>query len=138
MLSCERMLTAINCQMHNFLNKIMQVVAPGLLCRMVRVFIYLFFFANVHFSHSKSQISKSPLFLCTSLNILFSLPPAAVCESLSLTNGMVVIEGDTTFIMAGRVATHSCSNNYRLVGNMERMCQVDGFWSGSEPICRGK
>ena len=35
-------------------------------------------------------------------------------------------------------ANYSCSVGYTLNGNTTRVCQADGQWSGSEPICEGQ
>lgn len=40
-------------------------------------------------------------------------------------------EGRTTF---GAIATYTCHENYTLIGNENRTCQVDG-WNGKEPQC---
>ena len=47
-------------------------------------------------------------------------------------NGRVDTPQGTTF---NQVATYSCNNGYLLVGNMTRVCQVDGRWSGTDPFC---
>ena len=38
----------------------------------------------------------------------------------------------------GSQANYSCSEGYVLNGNGTRMCQADGQWSGSEPLCEGQ
>ena len=50
-------------------------------------------------------------------------------------NGQVDTPQGTTF---NQVATYSCNNGYLLVGNMTRVCQVDGRWSGTDPFCRNR
>ena len=55
------------------------------------------------------------------------------CSSLSLTNGMVDIEPTNRIVNSK--ATYVCNNGLRLDGNDERLCQMNGTWSGAEPIC---
>ena len=58
------------------------------------------------------------------------------CRTLNTTmNGQVSHLNGTTF---GQTATYSCNTGYNLVGDSTRMCQADGMWSGSEPICISK
>ena len=44
-------------------------------------------------------------------------------------------------ILAGAVATHSCSDGYLLSGKMNRTCieggAGGGVWGGDAPMCRG-
>ncbi|XP_019850127.1 PREDICTED: CUB and sushi domain-containing protein 3-like [Amphimedon queenslandica] len=47
-------------------------------------------------------------------------------------NGRVTLTGTT----AGSLAVYTCRRGFRLVGNVQRSCQNNGQWSGSEPICR--
>ena len=35
------------------------------------------------------------------------------------------------------MATYTCYSGFTLVGNMERLCQNDGTWSGTDPTCEG-
>ena len=59
---------------------------------------------------------------------------AVPCGTLNNpTNGQVNVEGNTF----GSESNYSCSEGYVLNGNSTRMCQADGQWSGSEPICEG-
>ena len=41
---------------------------------------------------------------------------------------------DTTF---GSIATYVCDTGFNLIGDMQRICQENEDWSGSEPICEG-
>ena len=35
--------------------------------------------------------------------------------------------------------TFSCvASNFKLSGSEERICQADGTWSGTQPVCLGK
>ena len=56
------------------------------------------------------------------------------CGSLSPPeNGMV----DASITTVGSVATYSCNNGFLISGDSQRNCQIDGFWSGSAPMCSG-
>ena len=44
------------------------------------------------------------------------------------------VEGNT----AGSEANYSCIDGYKLVGVTTRVCQDNGEWSDSEPVCNGK
>ena len=59
---------------------------------------------------------------------------AADCDNLNdPSNGQVTLTG-TVF---GSVASYECDTGFSLVGNMERTCQDDGEWSGTDPTCNG-
>ena len=47
-------------------------------------------------------------------------------------NGMVTSNG--TFVTS--VAKFTCDDGYMLVGDMQRICQLDGTWSNMVPECR--
>ena len=60
---------------------------------------------------------------------------AVSCGNLSNpVDGEVSADGNTF----GSQANYSCSEGYVLNGNSTRMCQSDGQWSGSEPLCDGQ
>ena len=66
---------------------------------------------------------------------MFFIFTAVNCSSLSNpANGQVSHIAGTAF---GQTATYSCGTGYNLVGDSTRMCQANGVWSGSEPICQG-
>ena len=46
-------------------------------------------------------------------------------------NGAVVVSGLTV----GSTASYTCDAGFELSENILRMCEVDGIWSGSEPLC---
>ena len=51
-------------------------------------------------------------------------------------NGSVTFRFNlTTF---NSVATYSCNTGFTLVGNISRICQIDGNWSDTAPICTRK
>ena len=61
--------------------------------------------------------------------------PAVNCGDLDdPANGQVVLNG-TLF---GSIATYTCDPGFILVGDVERMCQANGEWSGTEPTCEGQ
>ena len=63
------------------------------------------------------------------------LHAAAMCPELQPpANGLIV----TTGTQFGSTATYSCLPGFNLVGNEQRTCQANGFWSGIEPFCQGK
>ena len=56
------------------------------------------------------------------------------CGSLGdPSNGQVTLTGTTV----GSTATYECNTGFTLMGNIERTCQDDGDWSGTEPTCDG-
>ena len=57
---------------------------------------------------------------------------SVTCPYLPRINlGYVYTSGNTP----GSTARYSCYYPYKLVGNMTRVCQDDGQWSGEEPFC---
>ena len=67
----------------------------------------------------------------TAVSIFFT--SVAVCGFLpDPVNGMVTISGPTF----GSIATYTCNTGYILIGDTERVCQGNGVWSGSEPVCQ--
>ena len=56
----------------------------------------------------------------------------ATCGELTLDNGIIEFrsEAGTT------IATHVCNDGFIPVnGNVHLMCQIDGVWEGTSPIC---
>ena len=51
--------------------------------------------------------------------------------SISVTNGHVRYTGTFT----GSMATYKCYKGHSLVGNSQRICQINGHWSGELPEC---
>ncbi|XP_064386119.1 sushi, von Willebrand factor type A, EGF and pentraxin domain-containing protein 1-like isoform X4 [Halichondria panicea] len=55
------------------------------------------------------------------------------CGSLDApSNGAVDTSSGTTFMMT---ATYTCNTGYTRSGGQTRICQANGDWSGSEPVC---
>ena len=46
-------------------------------------------------------------------------------------NGMVMLMGTSS----GSMAMYTCVMGFMLEGDMTRTCQLDGEWSGEEPVC---
>ncbi len=66
-------------------------------------------------------------------NLFF--PLVINCGNLpSLDNGLVTISIDDF----GSNASYTCNTGYMLTGDVIRVCEVTGDWSGSEPTCTGK
>ena len=42
---------------------------------------------------------------------------------------------DVPITIIGSVATYSCDSGFFISGNSQRICQMDGLWSGSAPTC---
>lgn len=51
----------------------------------------------------------------------------------NIANGVVVESGRST----GDTATYSCNSGFELDGDPIRICQSNGVWSLSPPICIG-
>ncbi len=62
----------------------------------------------------------------------FFFPAVVTCLTLTdPTNGMVDVLNNNF----GTVANYSCDTGYMLTGDVIRVCEVNGDWSGSEPTC---
>ena len=48
--------------------------------------------------------------------------------------GVVYSDSDMTFMT---VAQHFCDNGFTLSGSVQRICQLDGIWSGIPASCEG-
>lgn len=71
--------------------------------------------------------------MCTPNSLLLS--PAVDCG----TTGLAIEHGEFTSRQSTLHAsvTYTCDIGYTLVGNVERVCQSDGTWSGTRPECLG-
>ena len=58
-----------------------------------------------------------------------------MCPGLSAPeNGSVsVSKGEDV----GSIATYTCDEGFKLVGQSTRSCQENGAWDGTEPLCIG-
>ena len=61
---------------------------------------------------------------------------AVDCGDLSDPLNGVVTYASTTFTTG--LAIYECNENYTLNGNLSRICQADGSWSGVSPVCDGE
>lgn len=48
-------------------------------------------------------------------------------------NGMLTLPGGTTY---GQTAVFSCQTGYLATGPSELICESDGSWSRSPPVCQ--
>ncbi|CAI8052865.1 CUB and sushi domain-containing protein 3 [Geodia barretti] len=61
---------------------------------------------------------------------------AVQCPTLdSPNNGSVLISGTGAGVYQ-ETATYACGTGFNLVGMLERVCQSDAMWSGSDPTCQ--
>ena len=68
--------------------------------------------------------------------LVYILPIVIDCGTLSAPpNGAVDFSAGTVF---GDKATYSCNSGYILKGPATRECQIDGEWSGEDPVCKRK
>ncbi len=62
--------------------------------------------------------------------------PTATCPVLTLSNGVISYSPDTSPILEGAMATHSCVTGYQLSSSTTtRTCQSDRMWSGTPLTC---
>lgn len=58
---------------------------------------------------------------------------ATACTKIGeFKNGMVTYHPDNLF---GSQLVYDCDPGYTLVGNKIRICEGDGWWSGTSPVC---
>ncbi len=62
----------------------------------------------------------------------------AICDDLTLANGVVTYNPSTTPRLEDTVATHTCNTGYNLDGDKTRTCQNDRQWSSAAPSCNGE
>ena len=77
--------------------------------------------------------------------IMYVLITAIECSMLTLRNGMITYDVDTTAQFEIKtIATHNCNAGFALVGDVTRTSEDDdqadtvGVWSGSPPSCDRK
>ena len=98
---------------------------PGLeMNQLVKVYILVYLLVGFDFEQCMIHNCYCPLPLFTIVAVCGFLPDPE--------NGSVTISGPTL----GSVATYSCDTGYDLIGDMERVCQDNGTWSGNQPVCQ--
>ncbi len=70
-------------------------------------------------------------------NLLVSYYLLALCDDITLTNGMVTYDPTSSPRLEGTTATHNCNGGNVLSGERERMCQSNRTWSGENVTCNG-
>ncbi len=82
----------------------------------------------------QSMWNRIYAFFCEyfSIDICFDLP--------LLTNGMISYfgTGSSNNRPVGTMATYTCDTGYTLNGGTTRICESNGMWSGSAPVCQRK
>ena len=81
------------------------------------------------------KVSYSSIYLYTTTSFINFIPSVVDCGGLSSPQNGQVILTNTTF---GSIATYLCDEGFNLIGDMQRMCQSNGEWSGNEPICESQ
>ena len=71
------------------------------------------------------------------VNFYYHVLVAIECPALSpIANGTITYAPDTTADYdQGTVAIYICDDGFNLVGDMQRTCQIDGTFSGTDPTC---
>ena len=67
------------------------------------------------------------------LFLFLFLPSAIDCGRLSAPDNGGIVDSGTDY---GSTARYTCDAGYRLVGDVFRLCQSSGSWSGSMPTCQ--
>ncbi|KAL9706863.1 hypothetical protein quinque_010381 [Culex quinquefasciatus] len=77
--------------------------------------------------------SKKKKCLCDGACGMSCIKPDRECPALEQPpTGAVTVSGNHF----GSRAVYSCPHGYHVVGLQSRLCQADGTWAGSEPICK--
>uniref|UniRef100_A0A8W7PH35 Uncharacterized protein n=1 Tax=Anopheles coluzzii TaxID=1518534 RepID=A0A8W7PH35_ANOCL len=77
--------------------------------------------------------SKKKKCLCDGACGMSCIKPDRECPDLSQPSlGSVTLSGKHF----GSRATYTCPHGYHVVGLQSRLCQADGSWAGSEPVCK--
>ena len=51
-------------------------------------------------------------------------------------NGMVMLDNEDRIV--GTVANYTCLGDLELTGSSTRICESDGEWNGTDPLCQGR
>ncbi|XP_050076471.1 uncharacterized protein LOC126563780 [Anopheles maculipalpis] len=77
--------------------------------------------------------SKKKKCLCDGACGMSCIKPDRECPDLAQPSlGSVTLSGKHF----GSRATYTCPHGYHVVGLQSRLCQADGSWAGSEPVCK--
>uniref|UniRef100_A0A182SWR0 Sushi, von Willebrand factor type A, EGF and pentraxin domain-containing protein 1 n=1 Tax=Anopheles maculatus TaxID=74869 RepID=A0A182SWR0_9DIPT len=77
--------------------------------------------------------SKKKKCLCDGACGMSCIKPDRECPDLTQPSlGSVALSGKHF----GSRATYTCPHGYHVVGLQSRLCQADGSWAGSEPVCK--
>uniref|UniRef100_A0AAG5DBD4 Sushi domain-containing protein n=1 Tax=Anopheles atroparvus TaxID=41427 RepID=A0AAG5DBD4_ANOAO len=77
--------------------------------------------------------SKKKKCLCDGACGMSCIKPDRECPELTQPSlGSVTLSGKHF----GSRATYTCPHGYHVVGLQSRLCQADGSWAGSEPVCK--
>ena len=91
---------------------------------------------NEDWSGSEPTCQSKPILNDWHMPSCDSIKHAVVdCGSLDDPDNGQVSPHNTTF---GSIATYVCDSGFNLIGNMQRTCQENEDWSGSEPTCECK
>ena len=63
--------------------------------------------------------------------------PVVVCPELNVPENSNIEYSDETRVVNSS-AEYMCASGYMLDGDRVRVCQSDGTWSNSSPLCRRK
>ena len=66
---------------------------------------------------------------------LFMLTLGTCPDLVDPDNGLVILFPILSVPTFGAIAFYECLPDFILVGNDTRICQSDGTWSDSEPVC---
>ena len=80
------------------------------------------------------KVSYYSIYLYTTTSFINFMPSVDCGDLSSPQNGQVILT-NTTF---GSTATYLCDEGFNLIGDMQRMCQSTGEWSGNEPTCESQ
>ena len=101
----------------------------------VHIIIISCHYNNSIADHICNDVSPSSLKYIMKLYLWFSPCLVGDCEVLDdPINGMVTVDG----LSVGSTAIYECDPGFVLIGSEQRICQEDGVWSGTPPICTCK
>ena len=88
----------------------------------------------------RSVVSSIYSLNCYSVYVIYDnyIHAGRRCEVLTIKNGDVTT--DLGFYVEGALATYTCKFGYELIttSNLSRVCQSNGQWNGTDPMCLSK